>query len=104
MINKFPDFIFGKNTLNYQNIKILLISESNLLPENIQQEFLKEGIYISDNSKHVFLTPKKINKFTLDKNSYVEYSKGVEKLDNYLGVASDLLTLSYSFSRKSQPK
>lgn len=48
----------------------------------------------------MFITPKKAEKFALTEDAFVEFSAGVQQLENYWGVASDLLFRAHKFVRK----
>jgi leucyl aminopeptidase len=49
------------------------------------------------------LTPKKAESFAITEECFIEFSPKVQGLENYLGVASDILCRAHKFIRKEKP-
>ena len=86
-------------------ILVLTKDESSLVPELWREDLEKSQQVTHHDGKfrHVFLTPKKAEKFAVTEDCFVEFSPKVQELDNYLGVASDLLCKAHKFVRKEKP-
>ena len=46
------------------------------------------------------MTPKKAKKHKLDDLSFVDFSKKVQEIEDFYGIASDMFMSAYKFSRK----
>lgn len=90
-----------------QKLRILVLEKSEvaLVPEIWREDFEKseQVTHWEGKTKHTFLTAKKIEKFALTEDAFVEFSPKVQELPNFLGVASDLLCKAHKFSRKEKP-
>lgn len=89
-----------------QKLKIFVLekTEVNLVPELWKEDFEKsqQVTNYEGKVKQVFLTPKKIEKFALTEDCFIEFSPKVQELSNFLGVASDLLCKAHKFVRKEK--
>lgn len=89
-----------------QKLRILVLQkeESNLVPEIWREDFEKsqQVTHYEGKTKQTFLTPKKIEKFAVTEDCFIEFSPKVQELPNFLGVASDLLCKAHKFSRKEK--
>jgi len=89
-----------------QKLRILVLEkdESNLVPELWREDFEKsqQVTHYEGKNKHVFLTSKKVEKFAVTEDCFVEFSPKVQELPNFLGVASDLLCKTHKFVRKEK--
>jgi hypothetical protein len=87
-----------------QKLRIFVLekSESDLVPEIWREDFQKSGQITDHQGKiqKVFIAPEKVAKFSLTESSFIEFSPKVQELENYLGVASDLLCKAHKFVRK----
>jgi hypothetical protein len=74
------------------------------VPELWREDFEKsqQVTHYEGKVRQVFLTPKKVDKFAVTEDCFVEFSPKVQGLENYLGVASDILCRPHKFVRKEK--
>lgn len=46
------------------------------------------------------VSEKAADKVSINKNTIVQFSEGIQKSDNFRGIASNVLASAYKFSRK----
>ena len=83
------------------HVKVLLAEESASVPELYRPKFVANGqvsAYEGLVGTH-YVSTKKLSKFELTQDSFVEFSAGVSALADYYGHSSDLLAC-HKFSRK----
>lgn len=85
------------------HVTVLTEAEAAAVPESHRERFAKDGLTTvhKDLNECHFISNKKLSKFTISADTYVQFSEGVAALDDYHGVASDLLAC-HKFSRKQK--
>lgn len=84
------------------SIHVLTKIEAETVPELFRPKFIQEGkvvVHEGLNEKH-FMTPEKAAKHTITSECFVSFSNKTSEQDDYHGMASDLFTSAYKFSRK----
>lgn len=87
-------------------IYVLTMEESEQVPELHRPKFKSQGKVVVCGEgliENHYVSSCKASTYTITVDSFVNFSAGVSKLDDYWGIASDLLTSAYKFTRKQNP-
>jgi leucyl aminopeptidase len=77
----------------------LLAEAAEILPSEAVIEFQeKEKVKVNGNT---YISPKECRRYVIEESCCVRFSKGVEELPYYSGLASGLLASAYSFNLKA---